>query len=160
MFEYIRTDDGKYKCPFCDYVKEKQTTVHMHIKAKHCETCEFECEFCDYQTNIKQNLDNHLKAKHLDEIEVPIEIFECPRDNCSFACKTKGQLRSHFLLKHLAGLVNSFIKKDKHDNKLESISCIRCKESFKSKPAFTYHIVKCLPEIVKKDKINKVGLGL
>ena len=156
MFEYIRTADGKYKCPFCDYVKERQTTVHMHIKAKHSETFEFECNFCDYQTNIKQNLDNHMKAKHLDEVNEAIAIFECPKDGCNFACKTKAHLRSHFLLKHLANLVNSFIKK----NESENISCVCCKESFKSKPAFTYHIVKCLPGPVKKDSINKAGLGL
>jgi hypothetical protein len=65
-------------------------------------------------------------------------------------------LRSHFILKHLTKELNEFLGKTEKGE----IQCTSCGDLFKSKPAFVYHIVGCLPEDVKGRDDCRVGLGL
>lgn len=153
-FEYTRTAEGHYQCPHCHYSKANQSTVHMHIKAKHMGTFKHKCTSCEYETSTKQNLDNHIAAKHPEQLDVPVKEVSCP--GCSFACRNKAQLRSHYLLKHLAKYTDLLMKK----MTTGEIECTCCNNNFKSKAAFVYHCVKCLPSDVKEHAEHKEGLGL
>jgi hypothetical protein len=154
-FTYNRTIHGEYQCPYCDFTKANQSTVHMHIKAKHNGTFKYKCEHCDYATLAKQNLENHIQSKHQHACEENNKNVKCPHEECKFTCRTKAQLRSHYLLKHLTNEVNSIMMK-----KDESFTCSCCQDEFKSKPAFIYHCVKCLPENVADNPNHCLGLAL
>ena len=126
----------------------------MHIRAKHGGTFKHKCEHCTYETAVKQNLDNHINVKHPENTTPREKEFECP--SCPYESLTKGGLRSHFILKHLTKELNEFLGKTEKGE----IQCTSCGELFKSKPAFVYHIVGCLPEDVKVRDECRVGLGL
>jgi hypothetical protein len=141
-FQYERTESGDFKCPYCDFAKKNQSTVHMHIRAKHSGSFKYKCEHCDYETSTKQNLDNHIIAKHKEEAGEVEKDHGCIY--CEFSSRTKGGLRSHYMLKHLATITTSMLKKDE-----KGCECTSCKEVFKSKPAFVYHVPQCMDQEFK-----------
>jgi hypothetical protein len=152
-FQYERTDDGDYKCPHCDYTKTNQSTVHMHIKAKHSGTFKHKCEHCDYETISKQNLDNHMICKHPNQSEPVAKDVTCP--SCDYKCRTKAHLRSHYLVKHMTKEVNDLMVK-----KNDSIQCTCCQKDFPNRNGFLYHCVTCLPDSVAENHNHLVGLAL
>jgi hypothetical protein len=153
MYEYIKTANG-FKCPHCEYEKTLQSTVHMHIKAKHSTDSNFKCSSCEYQTSTKGALENHISNKHPDESnKISIKEHTCPQ--CVYECKTEGQLRSHYILKHLKCEFEGLFLKTS-----ESISCSECKKEFKSRASFVYHCVHCFPETIKQSELHKKGLCL
>ena len=153
MFEYIKTESG-YKCPHCDYEKALQSTVHMHIKAKHSGAFKHKCSHCPYETSTKANLENHLANKHPEESnKMAIKEHSCPK--CVYECRTAGQLRSHYILKHLTSEFEKLFVKEK-----ENISCSGCKKEFKSRAAFVYHCVECLPDSATTFANDRIGLCL
>jgi hypothetical protein len=140
FFEYRILDSGEYGCMFCDKSSKNQTTIHMHIRAKHMGDFKFKCEHCDYEAALKQHLDCHMAAKHTDVKEIE-KNFECL---CGTSFRTKAQLRSHYLLKHLNEEVEELYLKGEGGK----CSCSECGDEFKSKPAFIYHVPHCFsPEI-------------
>ena len=150
-FTYLRTEDGHFRCPHCDFTKERQSTVHMHIRAKHMGAFKHKCEHCEYETSTQQNLENHIANKHADVLEKPAPHVSCPLcDN--YHCRTKAQLRSHYLLNHLSNQINTLLVKT------ETWGCKVCSESFKSKAAFVYHCVKCLDPVLCET--HKAGLSM
>lgn len=151
-FEYIRTESGEFKCPHCEFTKKNQSTVHMHIKAKHNGTFKHKCEHCTYECAARQTLENHVISKHPEQVDV-VREFACPCNGCEFESLTKGGLRSHYLLKHLAKYVSTYFAKSD-----EGIQCSHCGTGFNSKPSFIYHLVNCLPAEVKADPVAKKGL--
>jgi transcription elongation factor Elf1 len=157
VYEYQKTDDGSYICPHCNVVKSNQSTMHMHYKANHDGAMKHKCKACNYETAIKQTLEKHMIAKHPERLEQPPKMFECPcAAGCEFESLTKAGMRSHYLLRHLTKEVNDFFGKG--DN--GEISCTNCGSDFQSKPAYVYHIVKCLPaEVLGRPEVRK-GLGL
>ena len=128
-FSYIKREDGLLQCPFCDYAKERMSTVHMHIKAKH--------------TNEPKPV-----MKELD--------LGCPC--CAFTCKQVPQLRSHYVTQHLTSALNTLMGNTLP--KGANLVCTECKVQFKSRAAFMYHCVKCLPESVKECAADRIGLCL
>ena len=152
-FEYIRTETGEFQCPHCDFTKKNQSTVHMHIKAKHSGAFKHKCEHCAYECPARQTLDNHMAAKHPDQLDQRVREFVCPHTTCCFQSLTKGGLRSHYLLKHLSGYTNKYLGKTE-----EGIQCSHCGTDFHSKPSYVYHLVNCLPEEVRANPIIKKGL--
>jgi len=153
-FDYIRTNSGEFQCPHCPFIKKNQSTVHMHIKAKHSGSFKHKCEHCPYECPARQTLENHIAAKHPDQLENRIREFSCPHSSCNFQSLTKGGLRSHYLLKHLAGYTNKYLGKTES----EGIQCTHCGTDFQSKPSFVYHLVNCLPAEVTTNPIIKRGL--
>ena len=149
-FDYIRTESGDFQCPHCEFTKKNQSTVHMHIKAKHNGTFKHKCEHCNYECAARQTLENHVISKHPEQVDV-VREFACPC--CTFESLTKGGLRSHYLLKHLAKYVSTYFAKTD-----EGIQCSHCGTGFNSKPSFIYHLVNCLPNEVKADPVAKKGL--
>ena len=150
MFKYIKTATG-YQCPFCDYERELQSTVHMHIKIKHSECVKYKCEHCDYETPVKSTLENHIQNKHSEK--AVLKEHSCPK--CEHSCKTEAQLRSHYILKHLTTAFNKLFKTEN-----DKISCTSCQRCFKSRSAFVYHSVGCLPEECSIYAADRIGLCL
>lgn len=151
-FTYVRTEDGQYRCPHCDFTKERQSTVHMHIRAKHMGAFKHKCEYCDYETSTPQILENHIANKHPERLNAPAPQVTCPTCK-TYHCKTKAQLRSHVLLNHLTKEVHAMLEKTE-----TSWNCKVCEVSFKSKAAFVYHSVKCLDPALCET--HKEGLSL
>jgi hypothetical protein len=156
-FQYIRTESGEFKCPHCDYAKVNQSTVHMHIKAKHSGTFKHKCTSCDYETTSKQNLDNHIACKHPSKTEPIVKDICCPQENCKYTCRTKAHLRSHYLVKHLTKEVNELMVKDEESTEY---CCSVCESAFPSRNAFLYHCVGCLPDSVAENDTHLMGLAL
>jgi hypothetical protein len=151
-FEYLRTTDGSFQCPHCDFTKKNQSTVHMHIKAKHMGAFKHKCEHCNYETSAKQTLDNHIAAKHPEHAGEKKKEFVCPESCCGFESMTKAGLRSHYLLKHLPAETAKFQGKTEAGN----IQCTHCGTQFNSKPSFIYHLVNCLPaDLLSADNVKK-----
>ena len=154
VFTYERTANGDFKCPHCDFVKTNQSTVHMHIVAKHSGTYKHKCKDCNYETSIKQTLDNHIAARHPDRLKEAPKEFECIE--CDFKSQKKAGLRSHYLLKHLTTEVTNILGKTEEGH----CQCTHCGTLFKSKPAFVYHTPGCLPVNVIRQKAVRDVLGL
>jgi hypothetical protein len=155
---YERTPEGNIKCPHCDYNKppKNMSSVCMHIKAKHSGAFKHKCEHCDYETAIKQNLDNHILARHPNTATPVAKEFKCPHLNCTYAANQKGQLRSHYILKHLTKELHGILGKTEDG----AIQCTDCSAIFPSKPAFIYHSVNCFPTTVLSVHEVRQGLGL
>jgi hypothetical protein len=155
-FTYIRTADT-VQCPHCDYVRpiKNISSVHEHIKAKHSGSFKHKCKHCPYESAVKQNLDSHILSRHPEYSEKKQKEFVCPAD-CPYAANTRGQLRSHYLLKHLTSEVNSVLGTTQNGQ----IICTCCGADFKSKPAFVYHVVNCLSPDILADEEVRQGLGL
>lgn len=155
---YERTPEGNIKCPHCDYTKplKNMSSVCMHIKAKHSGAFKHKCEHCNYETAIKQNLDNHVLARHPDTTRPIIKEFKCSHQGCTYAANQKGQLRSHYILKHLTNEFAAILGKTEDG----SIQCTHCNIAFPSKPAFIYHSVSCFPAEVLLVPEVRLGLGL
>ena len=153
MFDYIKTANG-FKCPHCDYEKALQSTVHMHIRAKHSGTFKHKCEHCAYETTTKANLENHLVNKHPEVAnKVVIKDQSCPK--CLYECRTEAQLRSHYILKHLTTEFEKLLVK-----KEKGFDCTGCKKEFKSRASFVYHCVGCLPDSATTFANDRIGLCL
>ena len=155
---YERTPEGNIKCPHCDYNKppKNMSSVCMHIKAKHSGAFKHKCEHCNYETAIKQNLDNHIQARHPIDPKRVIKEFKCPHEGCEYAAIQKGQLRSHYILKHMTAALHMITGKSDDNH----IQCTHCGNPFPSKPAFIYHSVNCFPtELLSVNEVRK-GLGL
>lgn len=152
-FDYIRTDSGEYQCPHCPFTKKNQSTVHMHIKAKHSGTFKHKCKHCPYECPARQTLENHIAAKHPEHLERQVREYSCPHTDCNFECLTKGGLRSHYLLKHLCEYTNKYFGKTE-----DGVQCTHCGTQFQSKPSFIYHLVGCLPSEITSDTMVKKGL--
>lgn len=155
-FDYIRTDSGEYQCPHCPFTKKNQSTVHMHIKAKHSGTFKHKCKHCPYECPARQTLENHIAAKHPEHLERQVREYSCPHDDCQFECLTKGGLRSHYLLKHLSEYTNKYFGKGEKPE--DGVQCTHCGSQFQSKPSFIYHLVACLPPEITSDTMVKKGL--
>jgi hypothetical protein len=157
-FTYIRTADGNVQCPHCEYIRPAKniSSVHEHIKAKHSGTFKHKCKHCPYESAVKQNLDTHIMSRHPEHSIKKQKEHVCPSEGCQYAANTRGQLRSHYLLKHLSDEVQEMLGTTQEGQ----ILCTCCGVDFKSKPAFIYHTVNCLsPEILANAEVQE-GLGL
>ena len=79
-------------CLKCDYSAASEESVDEHVKRDHLG---FECKSCDYKTPRQYRLDTHIESKHL-KLEFP-----CLTDNCSWIGKSKDNLQTHKLNKHI-----------------------------------------------------------
>ena len=157
-FTYIRTADGNVQCPHCDYIRPAKniSSVHEHIKAKHSGTFKHKCKHCPYESAVKQNLDTHIMSRHPEHSIKKQKEHVCPSGGCEYAANTRGQLRSHYLLKHLSDQVQEMLGATQEGQ----ILCTSCGLDFKSKPSFIYHTVNCLSADILANPEVQEGLGL
>ena len=134
VFQYEKNNDGHYVCTVCSVVKEKQNTMHYHMK-KHDGKQSYECDSCDKKFYQKYALDDHVKLNHSTE---PIETMECPFDNCKHTFIKKEHCRIHIARNHIKAEISKLIEKKK-DSKIHE--CLTCKKEFNSYPAILYHVM-------------------
>jgi len=150
VLEYTRNEKGEFVCPTCKVIKQKQNTMHYHMK-RHEGNLPFECSHCKKQFQFQQTLDLHLQAKHRDEVPKKA-MLKCPVDGCPFESLTEGNRRIHFLRKHCVEEVTKILTR-----KDTTYSCTSCKLTFQSSTAFHYHSASCVSlDTAKQNYMNLI----
>ena len=109
-----------------------------------------QCPHCDYAKQNMSTVHMHIKAKHTDAPKPVMKVLDLSCPCCDFTCKQMPQLRSHYVTQHLTTECNALLG--------EKNTCLACQMQFKSRAAFMYHTVKCLPADIKEDTIHAKGL--
>lgn len=148
---YIRNEQGHYVCPECDVVKVKQNTMHYHmIKCQQKnrpveERAVYPCEHCvdSIPFLTADALSLHLarmagRSSHPDVDNVKDVV--CPFDDCEFHDMNKGNVRMHFMRKHLTKEVKALLERDENNQAV----CTNCRVTFKSLGSFYYHSIGCV----------------
>ncbi len=135
VFEYTRNEQGLFVCPHCKVTREKQNTMHYHMK-KHEGKLPFQCSTCKKEFQFQQSLELHRLAKHCDIVK---KKCKCPVSDCDFQTHQDGNLRVHFLRKHCMDDIQRILQ-----NTNNMFQCTACKKSFKSSTAFHYHATSCV----------------
>jgi hypothetical protein len=159
-YEYIRLADGSVQCPHCDYTKTYQSAVHMHITAKHSGAFKHKCSVtgCGREFAQKQPLTAHIASAHPESLDQPPPQYPCPHTGCEKEFNSKGKVRSHYMVKHRGAEMRKLLGTTEDGE----LICTHCGKICNSMPAFTYHVVGCLPTETRNcDEIaNGLGLGM
>jgi uncharacterized Zn-finger protein len=148
VYDYKKNEAGNYVCTICSEVKEKQNTMHYHMK-KHEGALTYECKSCDKKFYQKYSLDEHTRLNHSSG---PISEIQCPFEGCNLAFVKKEYCRIHIARNHVKKTLEPFIEKKK-DSKVHC--CIPCKKDFNSYPAILYHAMDHIKEDSEfKDKLK------
>ena len=124
--KYQKNADGHFVCPICQVTKEKQNTMHYHMK-KHEGHLPFECPTCKKEFLHAQTLALHVAARHSKENAAHLQ---CPC--CPYKTLTKANRIIHFMRKHCEADVTRF--------STEGLTCPTCQKECNSQTAFLYHI--------------------
>ncbi len=142
--KYTKNDEGHFVCPHCGITKEKQNTMHYHIR-KHEEQVSHTCKVCKKGFLQKQTLELHMKSRHADYLKAQGDEASkvyCPFDDCNFSALTKGNCIIHCLRVHFKEEVQKIMNVD---NETKTITCEECDKEFTSSCAFYYHCKNCVP---------------
>jgi uncharacterized C2H2 Zn-finger protein len=132
VFEYKKNDSGLYVCGICGETKEKQNTMHYHMK-RHEGTKSHKCEHCLESFYQKIELTNHIKIIHKKEGP----SIHCP--SCDAAFHTKAQCSIHVARLHL----QDYTKKSMQPNAdaTKTYTCLICNKICNSHPSILYHMI-------------------
>ena len=133
VFQYTKNDAGLYVCGICSETREKQNTMHYHLK-KHEGVMPHACSQCDKAFVQKQGLDDHVRIHH-SGAEPPLT---CPFNDCAKKFQAKGQLRVHIARNHIRTMVDKWISKVEATG---NFHCSHCNEDKKSESAILYHVI-------------------
>jgi hypothetical protein len=139
---YIRTPQGTFICPTCGVVKQRQNSMHYHMK-KHLEDPSHNCEYCNKSFLQKQTLELHRRSKHAEQLleDTIRPAFSCPFQGCDFQSHTKGNCVIHCLRVHFHEEITPHLQL-LHDRRV--YSCLHCRNEYQSTTAFYYHIKNCI----------------
>ncbi len=143
-FEYLKNEDDQFVCPACGIIKDKQNTMHYHMK-KCLGNCH-KCKICAAEFIQQHSLDIHMQTDHPEHATNPVQIYNCPCVGCNYTSHTKGNTRVHYIRNHCKEL----IEKIKTDNN----HCAACNTTFSSAPAFMYHAPYCMPFAAADNRRN------
>jgi hypothetical protein len=142
---YTKNDDGNFVCPHCGVIKERQNSMHYHIK-KHLDELNHICKTCNKAFLQKQTLELHIRSKHPELLKSDSDDdqkqYHCPFENCIFTALTKGNCIIHSLRSHFQDEIKKMMILK---NETKSIICNKCDKEFFSSSAFYYHCKVCLP---------------
>jgi hypothetical protein len=158
-FTYIRTEQGKFICPTCGVVKQRQNSMHYHMKT-HQQDPNHTCPYCNKTFLQKQTLELHLRTKHTDRLVATEDgvgggagaggaggagavkpSFSCPISGCDYQSHTKGNCVIHCLRVHFQEEITPHLRVVQ-DRRV--YSCGHCQNEFQSTTAFYYHIKSCI----------------
>lgn len=147
---YIRTEQGTFICPTCGVVKQRQNSMHYHMK-KHQQDPNHTCPHCNKTFLQKQTLELHLRTKHADRLlaaggtEEAGGVFKpsyaCPISGCDYQSHTKGNCVIHCLRVHFQEEITPHLRMAQ-DRRI--YTCGHCQNEFQSTTAFYYHIKSCI----------------
>ena len=151
MIKYFKNEDGHFVCPDCGAIKEKQNSMHYHMK-KHLEELNHVCKICKKAFLQKQTLDQHIRARH-PEINKEEKKYACPFDDCEFTAFAKGNCVIHIIRVHFQEEVKEIMITNE-DNKTST--CDICSKEFNSLCSFYYHCKDCLTIDPSDTKVKKL----
>jgi hypothetical protein len=132
VYKYTKNSEGEYKCHICGETREKQNTMHYHLKS-HEDHLAHKCNHCKMEFKAKYSLDVHINTQHnrLEE-----NLFRCPIQNCRFkGSPTKSNLLIHYVRIHC---------KNEVENIRCGLTCKVCNKESNSLTAFHYHAISCI----------------
>ena len=89
---HVKNNHLMKQCKLCDF-KSTQQGVKIHTESIHNGT-KYKCDDCEFSTKHKFFLHKHIKVQHVQH------VFACIF--CSKTCKTKGEINSHYIIRHKA----------------------------------------------------------
>lgn len=159
---YIRTEQGTFICPTCGVVKQRQNSMHYHMKT-HQEETHHTCPYCAKTFLQKQTLDLHLQTKHggsvattspvgatgspvgadglVNAVNAVKHSYACPISGCDYQSHTKGNCVIHCLRVHFQEEITPHLRMAENRR---VYSCGHCQNEFQSTTAFYYHIKSCI----------------
>lgn len=158
-YVYQKNAAGHYVCPHCGITKERQNTMHYHLK-KHEGRLPFQCTHCDKEFLQAVTLALHISARHphaasaaasaASAAKAPAAAppaFSCPC--CEHTALTKANAVLHYLRKHCAEDVKVF-----QDKSTQPLTCTACQKQCNSSTAYLYHIASagCLGAYLPAEK--------
>jgi hypothetical protein len=154
--KYTRNTDGNFVCPHCNVVKNKQNTMHYHIKRNHEKNFPFECKQCSENPKFLQRSSylhhlatNHPENPHPTETEknqYATTEFACPC--CTHKTHTKANVIIHYARTHCNEWIPSYAK---------DTNCTGCMKTFHSSSAYLYHSVSCFLKNATPDQANTLS---
>jgi hypothetical protein len=130
-FEYNKNENGLYVCKVCGATKEKQNTMHYHMK-RHEGIKSHQCQHCTESFYQKIELTNHIKIIHNKEEP----SIQCPF-TCNYSFHTKAQCSIHIARTHLSQYSKTSMQ---HNTETKTYTCLLCNKIFKSHPSILYHM--------------------
>ncbi len=132
---YIRNEQGQFICPHCNVIKDNQNTMFYHMQ-KHEGRLPHECPTCQKGFIQKQELQIHI-LKHHPVNTVDNNIY-CPHDGCTFCDVRKGNVRTHYMRKHVTEYLDGIMEKT-----ATGYHCELCDQTMGSAAGFYYHLYGC-----------------
>ena len=135
-YSYQKNADGLYVCSLCGETKNRQNTMHYHMKT-HEGRLPYECNFCAKQFLQAYTLEIHKKTQHEREEN---NLLHCPVEKCCFkGTTTKSNLLIHFTRRHCHKEVEKILQMND-----DVYNCKQCGKNMKSSTAFYYHALSCI----------------
>ena len=147
VFEYTKNDQGHYVCGICNVVKEKQNTMHYHLKS-HEEHLPYKCNHCKMEFKAKYSLEVHVNTQHNR-----VNLHRCPIQGCRFkGSPTKSNLLIHYVRMHC---------KEEVEAVRANLSCKVCEKESNSLTAFHYHVGTCITiqDPTRSSQLNNIING-
>ena len=132
VYEYIKNSAGYYVCNICGETREKQNTMHYHLKS-HEDHLAYRCNHCKAEFKAKYSLEVHINTQHA---RIEENLYRCPIDGCKFKGTTaKSNLLIHYVRMHC---------KDEAESIRSDLTCKVCEKKSNSLTAFHYHVGSCI----------------
>lgn len=159
-YVYQKNAAGDYVCPHCGVTKERQNTMHYHLK-RHEDHLPFQCGVCKKEFLHASVLALHKAARHPptereDRASNPSsagpKTYACP--SCKFHTLTRANCIIHYVRRHCNVLALG-------------TNCPTCQKAYNSRTALIYHLgttecssaLSCTNQELKQLAALKDGTG-
>lgn len=88
---FERTEDGKFRCRYCDYASKGQARLIEHMRT-HTGEKPHRCQLCPFSSAYERQLETHMRS-HTGEKPYKCEL-------CPFRCNDRSNLSHHRRRRH------------------------------------------------------------
>ena len=144
VYKYTKHSAGEYVCNLCGETREKQNTMHYHLKT-HETSLPYKCNHCRMEFKAKYSLEVHVNTQHNR-----VNLYECPIASCRFkGSPTKSNLLIHYIRMHC---------KEEVERARNNLTCKVCEKESNSLTAFHYHVGSCITinDPTKSSQLNAI----